>query len=71
MKKREGARAARAIATAMSRVCNKEGEGGNATAMAMATSMAGEWSAIGTKRAMAIATRVVGEVRQQQQRGQW
>jgi hypothetical protein len=69
MTKRERVRAARAMATAMRVAGNKEGEG--VKVMAMATRIAGEWTATATKRAMVTATRVVGEQRQQrwQQRG--
>ncbi len=49
---------------------NKEGEGSKA--MAMATRMAGEWTAMETKRAMVKAMRVAGkQCPQQQRRGQW
>jgi hypothetical protein len=40
---------------------NKEGEGSKALVMAMATKIAGEWSATATKRLMATATRVAGK----------
>jgi hypothetical protein len=48
---------------------NKEGEGNKA--MAMATRIAGKWTAMVTKMVMATATRVAGKQRQWQQRGQW
>ena len=48
---------------------NEEGEGGKV--MAMVARMAGKWTAMVTKRAMAMATRVVGKQRQWQQRGGW
>ncbi len=57
--KRARARVARAMATAMRVVGNKEVEGNKATAMARR--MAGECTAMATKRAMATATRVVGD----------
>jgi hypothetical protein len=47
----------------------KEGEGGKA--MAMATRMVGEWTAMATKKVMVMAMRVAGKQRQQQQKGQW
>ncbi len=40
---------------------NKEGKGSKGMAMAMATRMAGEWSAMATKRLMATRTRVAGK----------
>ncbi len=52
-------RMARVMAMAMRVAGNKEGEGGKA--MAMATRMAGKWTATVTKRAMAMAMRVAGE----------
>jgi hypothetical protein len=69
MTKRERARAARAMATAMRVVGNKEGKGDKV--MAMATRIAGEWTATATKRVMVKATRVVGKGRRRrwQQRG--
>ena len=48
---------------------NEEGKGRKAIAMAMATKMAGKCCVMGTKRSMAMATRVVGKQRQWQQRG--
>ncbi len=42
-------------------VGDKEGKGIKAMAMAMATRMAGEWSATATNRLMATATRVGGK----------
>jgi hypothetical protein len=66
--KRERARAARAMATAMRAAGNKESEGGKV--MAIATRMADKWTATVTKRATAMATRVAGEGQQQRQRGQ-
>ncbi len=59
--KRARARAAEAMATAMRVLGDKEGKDGKA--MVMATRMAGEWTAIATKRAMAMATRVVRKQR--------
>ncbi len=58
MTKRERARAARAMAVAMRVVGKEEGEGG--TAMALATRIAGRWTATATKRVMVMATRVAG-----------
>jgi hypothetical protein len=46
---------------------DEEGEG--TMAMAMATRMVGEWSAMAMKRAMAMGTRVVGKQRLRRQRG--
>jgi hypothetical protein len=40
---------------------NKEDEGSKAMVMAMATRMAGTWSATTTKRLMAMTTRVAGK----------
>ncbi len=57
MTKRERARAARAMATAMRVAGDEEGEGDTA----MATRIAGEWTAPATKRAMVTATRVADE----------
>jgi hypothetical protein len=57
MRKRERARAARAMATAMRVAGDKEGKGNKA--MVMATRIAGEWTAIETKRAMVTTVRVV------------
>jgi hypothetical protein len=59
---RERARVARTMVTAMRVVGNEEGKSGKA--MAMATRMAGEWTATATKSAMAMATRVAGEQQQ-------
>jgi hypothetical protein len=69
MTKRERARAARAMATAMRVAGNKEGKGDKA--MATAIRIAGEWTETATKRVMVTATRVAGEQRQWrwQQRG--
>ncbi len=50
---------------------DKEGKGSTAMAMAMATRMAGEWSAMAMKRLMAMAARVAGKQQRWQQRGQW
>ncbi len=61
MTKREKARAARVMAAAMRVGGDEEGEGDKA--MAMATRIAGEWTATATKRAMVTATRVAGERR--------
>jgi hypothetical protein len=46
-------------------VGNKEGKNSKMMAMAMmmATGMAGEWSAMATKRLMVLATRVAGKQR--------
>ncbi len=66
MTKRERARAARAMATAMRVAGDKEGEGDKV--MVMATRIAGEWTATATKRAMVMATRVLGERRRRQRR---
>jgi hypothetical protein len=44
-------------------VGNKEGKGSKVMAMAMATRMAGTWSATATKRLMAMATRVAAKQR--------
>ncbi len=49
-------RAPRAMAMAMRVVGNKEGEGCNV--IVMATRMAGKWTAMVMKKAMAMATRV-------------
>ncbi len=56
------------MATVMRVVGNEEGKG--CKAMAIATRMVGKWTETVTKRAMAMAMRVAGERRQQQQRGQ-
>ncbi len=40
---------------------DEEGKGSKALAMAMATRMAGKWSAMATKRSMAMVTRVAGK----------
>ncbi len=71
MTKRERARAARAMVKVMRVVGDEEGEDGKA--MAMATRMAGKWTVMMRKRAMAMVARVVGKQQQQrrQQRGQW
>ncbi len=61
MTKRERARAARVMATAM-RVAGDEGGKGN-KAMAMAARIEGEWTVTATKRAMVMATRVAGKQR--------
>ncbi len=61
MTKRERARAARAMATAMRVAGDEEGIGNKA--MAMATRIVGEWTATATKRAMVTGTRVGGEQR--------
>ncbi len=61
MTKRERARAARAMATAMRVTGNKEGKGDKV--MAMATRIAAEWTATVTKRAMVMATRVADKQR--------
>jgi hypothetical protein len=53
------ARAARAMAMAMMVAGDKDGNGGKA--MMMATRMAGKWTAMATKRAMATVTRVAGK----------
>ncbi len=47
-----------------------EEEGKKSKAMALATRMAGKWTATATKRAMTTAMRVVGKQWQRQQRGQ-
>ncbi len=65
--KRERVRAARAMVTAMRVGSDEEGKGSKA--MVMAIWMVGEWTAAAVKRAMAMATRVAGKGRQQQQRG--
>ncbi len=65
MTKRERARAARAMATAMRVAGDKEGESDKV--MVMVTRIAGERTATMTKRAMVMATRVAGE----QRRWQW
>jgi hypothetical protein len=57
------------MATAMRVAGNKESKGNQKTAMA--TRMAGEWTAMAAKRVMATAMRVAGKQRQWQQRGQW
>jgi hypothetical protein len=44
-----------------------EGEGGKT--IGMVTRMAGEWTTMAMKRGMAMATRVAGKQRRQQQRG--
>ncbi len=59
MTKRERARAARAKAMAMRVAGEEEDEGGKA--MTMATRRVGKWTAMATKRLMAITTRVTGE----------
>ncbi len=56
MRKRERARAARAMVTAMRGAGGKEGKGN--TAIAMGARMAGEWPATATKWAIATGTRV-------------
>ncbi len=43
---------------------NEEGKGSKAMAMAMATRMAGNRSAMATRRSMATATRLAGKQRQ-------
>jgi hypothetical protein len=53
MTKRERARAARAMATAMRVVGNEEGKGNKA--IAMATRIEGEWTATVTNRVMMMA----------------
>jgi hypothetical protein len=58
-----------AIAMVMRVVGDEEGEGGKV--MVMATRMAGKWTVMATKRAMALATRVASKQWQWQQRGQW
>ncbi len=58
MTKRERAKAARAMATMMWVVGDKEGKGN--MVMAMATKIAGEWTATATKRVMVTALRVAG-----------
>ncbi len=63
MTKRERAKAARAMATAIGGVGNEDGE--SSKTMAMATRMAGKLTATATKRAMATTTRVMGKQRQQ------
>ncbi len=65
MMKRERARAARAMATAMRVAGDNEGKGNKA--MVMGTRIAGEWTATATKRAMVMMTRVAGEQRRRQQ----
>jgi hypothetical protein len=57
--KRERTRVVRATAMAMRGMGNKEGEGSKA--MEMVTRMAGKWTAMAMKRAMATATRVAGK----------
>ncbi len=47
-------------------VGNKESKGSKAMVIAMATRRAGEWSAMATKRLMAMVTRVVGKQRRWQ-----
>jgi hypothetical protein len=59
--KRERARAARVMATAMRMAADEEGKGNKA--IAMATRIAGEWTATVTKRAMVMAMRVAGKQR--------
>jgi hypothetical protein len=61
--KRERTRAARVIGRVMRGACDKEGKGSKA--MSMVTRMVGKWTAMAMKRAMAMATRVVGEQWQQ------
>jgi hypothetical protein len=58
MTKRARARVARATEMTMRVVGNKEGE--DSTAMAMATRVAGKWTATVTKRAMVTKTRLEG-----------
>ncbi len=58
MTKRERVRAARTMVMAMV-AGDKEGEGNKA--MAMATRIAGEWTATATKRAMVMAMRVADD----------
>jgi hypothetical protein len=67
--KRERARAAGTMETAMRVAGNEEGEGDKA--MAMATRIAGEWTATATKKAMVTVMRVAGkrQRRRRQQRG--
>ncbi len=50
---------------------DEEGKGSKAMAIAMAPRMTGKWSAIATKRLMAMAMRVAGKQWQCRQRGQW
>jgi hypothetical protein len=57
--KRERGRVARAMVKVMRMAGNEEGE--DSKVMAMATRMADEWTVTARKRAMATATRVVGE----------
>ncbi len=59
MTKRARARAARVMATGMRVAGKEEGEGGKA--MARATRVAGERTAMATKRAMATKTKEVDE----------
>ncbi len=56
---RKRARAVREIATAMKAVGVKEGEGGKA--MAMATRVVGEWTAMAKTRVMVTKTKEAGE----------
>ncbi len=58
MTNRARARVARAVETTMRVVGNKESKGGKA--MAMATRVVGEQTAMATKRAMAMKTRLEG-----------
>jgi hypothetical protein len=57
--KREKTRATRAMAMAIKGTGDKEG--GDSTAIEIATRMAGEWTAMAMKRAMGTATRVAGK----------
>ncbi len=65
--KRERVRMARAMAKVMWVASDKEGE--DSKVIAMATRMAGKWTVMARKRAMAMATRGVGKHWQWQQRG--
>ncbi len=59
MTKREMERAARVMVTAMRAVGDKEGKGGKG--MAMATRIAGKWTATATNRVMVMVRRVAGK----------
>ncbi len=71
MTKRERARAARAMATAMRVGGDKEGEGSKA--IAMATRIVGKLTATATKRVIVMGMRVAGKQLQwrRRQRGLW